>query len=264
MSEEPAVVVVEEKVSPELTETPAAKELEAAVEGAKEPKVAVEVPKENWAVKKLKERVDRLTAEKKQREGELAALRAAKPPDPDEVIQRQIDEKAEIKARDLAARMKFNEDTGKVVSVGRTSFPDFDSKVEQFRTAVLDPSDSEGSGTRYVQLISGILETADGDPAISAKIIHALGSDPESAEKLVSMSPVRLGRELAKMAERDPVEEGSKVPKPPSVVVGGRSGAHTPIDPNDPTRADKLSMSEWMARRSAHVKAERDRGVRIR
>ena len=258
----------------DLEKTQAAEELKAVVEGqeAKPPeskppppevKEATKSPAEPWAVKKLRERLDKVTAKAKGAEEELARLRAGATRAPEELAEQQIEERARARATELALQMKFNEDTAKVLKAGRSGFPDFDEKVGALRTATLDESDPE-SAKRYVGLVSGVLETAEGDATIAAKLIHSLGSDPETAERLLSLSPVGLGRELAKMAERPDPEPPSKAPKPPSVVVGGRSASHTPIDPSDPTRAGQLSMAEWMARRAAQVKERQGMGAKIR
>ena len=258
-----------EALQSDLSKTEAAKELEAAVEGAEDegarpaqPAQAAK-PEPSWEVRKLKERLAKVTAAAKEREEELARLKAASPRAPEEELERQVDERATEKAKALAAQMKFNEDTMKVLTAGRKAFEDFDAKVEAMRMAVLDQSDPESS-TKYVGLVSGVLETAEGDPGVAAKLIHSLGSDPELAERLLSMSPVRLGKELARLAEVEPPEPPSRTPRPPSVVVGGRSPSHVQIDPSDPTRASSLSMREWMARREAQVKEQQKLGVRMR
>ena len=269
MTEEVKVEGAEAPV--DLEKTSAAEELKAAVEeGAKEatkeskpPEPKAPPPTESWAVKKLRERLDKVTAKAKGAEEELARIRASAAKAPEELAEQQIEERARARATELALQMKFNEDTAKVLRAGRSGFPDFDEKVGALRTATLDESDPE-SAKRYVGLVSGVLETAEGDAAIAAKLIHSLGSDPETAERLLNLSPVGLGRELAKMAERPDPEPPSKAPKPPSVVVGGRSASHTPIDPSDPTRAGQLSMAEWMARRAAQVKERQSLGAKIR
>jgi hypothetical protein len=251
----------------DLTQTEAAKELAAAVEGvddeaakaaalAKPPKP----PGESWEAKKLKERVAKLTAKNKELEARAAA--PIMPPAPDEAAARAENERVERRAREIANQNEFNARTSRVLETGRADFPDFLEKVESLRQAVLDPTDA-GSNGRYAGLVNGILETADDDPKVSAKLIHLIGSDPEVAERLAGLSPVRLGKELAKMAEQPPVEPASGTPKPPTVVVGGRAPSHVPIDPGDATRADRLSMTEWMARRNAQIAENRKSGTKM-
>jgi len=209
---------------------------------------------------KLKERINKVTAElKKAQEG------AAKPPPPTagspEDLQRQIEERASSLADARASLIEFNRETGKVLSSGKKAFPDFLEKVEAFKSAALDSSDPQGTA-KYQGIVSAIMEAAEGDYGVSAKIIHALGEDPERAEELAKMSPTKLGSELAKLASAEPPEAISRVPKAPSAVVGGRGVASLPIDPTDPARASKLSMADWMARRNADVKTKREAGVR--
>lgn len=254
--------VVEEDEVLDLTQTEAAKALEAAVEGDEEKEPKVVPPKEDWAKKKLQERVAKLTAQSKAKDEELARLKAASPPQPEEALQAQIDAKANEKAQAIAIQMRYNEETSKVMEAGKASFKDFDAKVAELRSAVIDPSDLQ-SQSRFVGLVSGVMETADGDPQTSAKLIHALGSDPELAERLLAMSPVKMGRELSKMAEAPEVDPVSNAPKPISTIVGGRGTNHVPIDPSDPGRSSKLGSKEWFERRNAQVKQNRANGVRM-
>jgi len=252
---------------PDLTQTEAAKELAAVVEeaeGGAKAKVAEPVeapkPKSDWEARKLRERIAKLTAKNKELEA-----RAVAPPtsnDTAAITARQIEERAEQRAREIATQNEFNARTSRVLEAGKSDFPDFLEKVESLRSAVLDPTEPTAT-TRYAGLINGILETAEDDPKVSAKLIHLIGSDPEVAERLAGLSPVRLGKELAKMAEQPPVEPASKVAKPPSVVVGGRAPSHIPIDPADAGRADQLSMREWMARRNAQVAENRKNGLKM-
>jgi hypothetical protein len=243
-----------------LAEVVEATEAEKAAKAEAEAKAKLP-PTESWEVKKLKERVAKLTAQNKEKETALAKA-AAPAPDDAALREREIETKAEVRAREIAAQASYNERTLAVLEAGKSSFEDFVPKVEALKATILDPSDTT-SPARYHGLIAGILETSDGDPAISAKLIHLLGSDPELADRLAGSSPIRLGKELAKLAEQDPPEPLSKAPKP-LTPVGGRAGAHTPIDPTDVNRADKLSMAEWYARREADVKAKRAAGLRIR
>jgi hypothetical protein len=261
MATEPAKIEGDPAEQPDLTQTAAAKELAAAVEGAEghEPVVAAKPQAEAWEVKKLKERVAKLTAQKKEWEAKATLPQAVTA---EAEIQRQIDAKAEIKAREISNQQLFNARTEKVLEAGRADFPDFLDRVETLRSAVLDPTDA-GANARYAGLVNGILETAEDDPKISAKLIHLIGGDPETAERLAGLSPVRLGKELAKMAEQPPVEPTSGVAKPPSVVVGGRAPSHVAIDPADAARADRLGMSEWMTRRNAQVAENRKNGIKM-
>jgi hypothetical protein len=235
---------------PDLTQTPAAKELAAVVEATLP---AAKPPEPDWKTRKLQDRIAKLTAQNKALEA-----RAAQPPaaTPEAEVERQVAQRAEVRAAELAAQRDFESRTGRVLEAGRADFPDFLEKIQDLQSAVIEPTDEAASRQRYTGLVNGIMETADDDPKVSAKLFHMIGSDPEIADRLAKLSPVRLGKELAKMAEQPPPEPQSQTPRPPSVVVGGRTPSHVPIDPTDPSRADRLSMSEWMARRNAQI-AER-------
>ena len=243
--------ILPEKV--EIVETPAQAPDPIDVEKAARLSAEAEASKERKKVEKLQERINRLTAERKNAPAPAPAETSS--------IEAQIESKAQALAEEKAKLFEFNRETSRILDKGKAAFPDFLEKVSSMKAAVIDPTDSAATA-RYTTLINGIMETADGNHALSAKIIHELGSDPDRAEELARMSPIRLGRELSRMAEAEPPEPTSRVPKPPSVVVGGRSPSFIPIDPTDTGRSDKLSTQEWMARRAADVKAKREQGVR--
>jgi hypothetical protein len=233
-------------------------------EPTKEP-VKVTEPKpvnSAFAEKKLLERVNKLTAQKKELEAKLAAQSANPAPkadDPEE-IQRQIDAKAEqlanAKADQIAAAREFNAKSNEVVTAGREAYTKevFDGAVNSLKQLITpeDPSTVQ----KHYDLIAGLIETGE-----APRLIVELGKDLELADKIMNLSPLKMGIELAKLAAAKP-EEVSKAPKP-ITPIGRQSASHVKIEPGDKDRADNLSTAEWMARRQADIMARRAAGERV-
>ena len=243
---------VSEIVPPvETPEAAAPVEGETPVEAAETPAPA-KLPPSDYRAKKLEERVNKLTAQKRALEEQLANKQAATgrlDPKDDAALERIVAERAEAlaetKATAKAAQRVFDEKCIAAVELGRASYKDFDDRVKELQSTIIDPSDSTTS-QKYVNFIDALLETGE-----AHKLIYELGSDPEEVERIVKLSPVKQGIELAKLASKVP-EPVSNAPRP-ITPIGSRSASHVKIDPNDPSRADNLSTAEWMARRAAQV-----------
>lgn len=210
---------------------------------------------EEFAKRRLQQRVDKLTAQKRSLEAQLAAQQAGgkAPSATDEAeLQRLVDARAEALAEQkvsakLAERVvaqtqteTFNEG---VKLYGREEFV---KKVELLKQ-IRDETDVEEQ-QQYDMLIGAAIETGEG-----ARIVALLSEDLELASRLMSLSksPVKLGIELAKLAAKDPPEPISDVPKP-ILPIGNRGRSHVQLSPSSP-EGDRLSTAEWMKRRSAHA-----------
>lgn len=160
-----------------------------------------------------------------------------------------FDARVKEEATRLAQVERFNQQCLDVVAVGKTAYPDFDSRVTELKR-VADPSDS-ASALAYSNLIAAAIETGEG-----AKIIHQLGGNLDEATRLMGLSPVKMGMELAKMAMKE-AEVVSGAPKPMRPL--GSAAQHSAIDPSDPERAGRLSKAEWFKRREEQVAEKRKR-----
>lgn len=197
-------------------------------------------PKEDWRDK----RIAKLTAKTRELQEQLA--NAGKPGLSEEEVNRRAGEQAER----LASAKAFNDACNSVVENGKKTFPDFEARVTNLRkidTPVAGPNGQTAASPAYNQFISTIVEMGEYAP----KIIHALGGDLNEAERILSLSPVKMATELAKLAVKEPGKLSS-APKP-ITPIGSKSGSSTPVDPTDKSRGDSLSTSEWMARRQAQV-----------
>lgn len=189
----------------------------------------------------LKSRIGKLTGQKKQLEEGLAAKSVtgeAKPAASDqEAFRKAVDEAAEAKS----AQAKFDDDCRAAVDRGKKLFDDFQPKITQ-----LWEDCGKDDPVKYSAFVAGVLETGIGE-----KILYELAQDPMEATRLLGLSPVKQGMELAKLANKlNEVQPLSNAPKPIPVL---RGVTHEAIDPRDPERASKLATRTWMERRQAQV-----------
>lgn len=127
----------------------------------------------------------------------------------------------------------FNKQADAMYDAGKTKFPDWKESVELLNaTGIMTPT---------------LLEAAMATDA-GAEVIHHLGNDLDEAQRVLSLPPIRMAAELAKMA--------SKLTAPTKVPV---SSAPAPIKPVggavnpqvDLSRvADTDDMSAYVAARS--------------
>lgn len=150
----------------------------------------------------------------------------------------ELDRLIEHRAQERATVQSFNQACDKTYETGKSEFSDFDTAIQNLR--MMDAMRPE--------VIQTVLDATGAD---AHKALYALGKNPEEAERVLSLSPIRMAVELAKIAAQEPER-----PKPPL------SSAPDPIKPvsgsakseGDP---DKMSMSEWMAWRDKSLRAKR-------
>lgn len=215
-------------------------------------------PKPDWR----EERIAQLTA--RLRAAEEAAKKAQPVESPkaptsgpsQAEIEQQVNERASQMAAQLAAQRVFADKADEVAKKGRAAFPDFDEKVKNITSKLVDAQDP-ASVQRYWAFVNAAMETGQAEA-----LLHDLGTDLDEANRLMNLDPVRMGMELAwrTMPARQEVEVSS-LPKP-IVPVGSKGPSHTEIDPSDPERASKLEKNEWFRRRQAQVDARNKEGLR--
>ena len=167
-----------------------------------------------------------------------------------------VDRLANERAAQIAANARFNDDCNQTVDAGRKQFQDFDDKMRELGR-VVTPGDPESVGA-YVTLINAALKTGE-----AARVIHQLGSDLSTAQRLMQLDPMSMAVEVTKIAAgASKGNEISAAPKP-ITPVGGRGNNIHEISADDPNAADKLSTKEWMVRRIADV-AKKGGDVRSR
>lgn len=250
-------VVVEAQVAEPTTEQvvePAAS-VETTVAGTQ--------PADPAANSHLQRRIGKLTARLRSAEAALVARQAggaATAPD-EAAIQRLIEERAEALAESKASAKVVQRDydrraqeafDGGVTAYGKEEFT---SRVEKLKSLRDDTDQAEVA--RYDTLIAAMLETGE-----APKLVHLLGGDLEEAARLMELSPLKLGIELARLAAKDPPTRLSDAPKP-ITPINNRGRSHVALKSEAP-EGDSLSTDEWMRRRVAHAdQVNRESGRRM-
>lgn len=206
-----------------------------------------ETPKKDWKDDRIRVLTAKLREAQKAEPPAAADLEAAAPVVSEAEVQRRVQE--------LSAVNEFNRRCNEAAEGGRKDFQDFDAKIDQLQQLVT-PGDPQEAAA-YTRMIEAALETGE-----ASRLLYELGNNPEMALRIMQMTPVRQGIEMAKLAAKRGTPEPSTAAKPIN-PVGGRGRTSDEINPSDPTRADNLSGRTWIERRQREVDARRKAGEQI-
>jgi len=189
-------------------------------------------PKNDW----VQRRIDQLTREKheekRQREALEAQLRQYQQPDQTQQPQKAMTaDDIRTEAKRLVQQERFDEACNKTFEAGKKDFPDFEQSLRTFGML-------GGASQDFLEAVTAM--------DAGHKVIHHLGGNPDEAERLLSLPPMRMAMELtrieASLSKAPPV---SKAP-PPISPVGGRAAAPEP--------SEFASTEEYAAWRKANRK----------
>ena len=204
-----------------------------------------------FAKRQLDKRVDRLTARLRAAEQALVdAQRAGKAP-VEADVQRLVEERASVLAEQqveqrLAVRA-FNQTVQQVVEAGQRQYGKeaFAERIEGLKS-IRDESDAQEM-RQYDQLVSAIIETGE-----APKLIDMLGQNPSEAQRLMGLTPIKLGIELARLAEKSAPQPLTQAPKP-IIPLANKGRSHEALSPNT-SDGDRLATAEWFKRREEQVR----------
>lgn len=194
-------------------------------------------PKNDW----VQRRIDQLTREKfeerRQREAMEARLRQyeTQQPNADQSQsgnQPMTADQIRAEAKRLVQQERFDEACNKTFEAGKKDFPDFEQSLRTFGML-------GGAPQEFLEAVTSM--------DLGHRVIHHLGQNPEAAERLLSLPPLRMAMELTRLETSlskaaPPV---SKAP-PPISPVGGRAA---PAEPSE-----FASTEEYAAWRRANRK----------
>lgn len=136
----------------------------------------------------------------------------------------------------VAAENDFNNKCNAVVADGKKTYGDgFDVAIRNLST-VLGPLTTTQVG---IDFLNATFETGK-----ASNVLAHLGANPERAQEIAAMNPVKRGMELYKLAESlaAPTAQISKAPRPVTPI---ESTALAPAGLDD-----RLSDEEWMKQRA--------------
>lgn len=200
----------------EVVSEPGAEQTAEVVEQSQEaPK-----PKNDW----VQRRIDQLTREKheekRQREALEAQLRQLQPQDTTQSGQAMTPDQIRAEAKRLIQQEKFDEACNSVFDAGKKEFSaEWDSSLRTFQML-------GGAPAEFLEAITSMDH--------GHKVLHALGQEPETAERVLSLPPLRMALELARLEAK--VGASAPTPKPvskapaPITPVGGKSA---PVEPSE-------------------------------
>jgi hypothetical protein len=178
-----------------------------------------EKPKNDW----VQRRIDQLTREKHEEKRQREALEQQlrqyqQPADNSQQSQpRQMSaDEIRAEAKRLIQQEKFDDACNKVFDAGKGEFGnEWDSSLRTFQML-------GGASPEFLEAVTAM--------DAGHKVIHHLGQNPEVTERLLSLPPLRMALELARLE----TSVGQAKPKPvsnapaPINPIGGRSAAVEP------------------------------------
>ena len=205
------------------------------------PELQKRLDRVTWEKYEERRRADELAARLAQIEREQQQARNGGAPDPIEQAKAQL--------REENAQREFNKACNDLASRGRQEYGDFDDAIRAL-TAV-------GYGNRP-DALTAITQLPDGH-----RVYRTLASDLDNAARVLSLPPMAMAMEFARMAMGAPHTAAepeapaaapapiSRAPEPLRVVGGTSARAQVPLE--------KTSMADFVRRRDAE-----ERGSRIR
>jgi hypothetical protein len=173
-------------------------------------------PKNDW----VQRRIDQLTREKheekRQREALEAQLRTYQQPSEQGKPQTPTDIDAAVEAR--LKQREFDSACNKVFDAGKTEYAaDWDSSLKTFQML----------GGATPEFLEAVTSMDNGH-----KVLHYLGQNPEEAEKLLSLPPLRMALKLASLEGKVSAVKPPPTSKAPDPInpIGGKSA---PVEPDE-------------------------------
>jgi len=206
-------------------------------EGTEQPQKP-ELTQAEREAKALKRRVDRLTREKYELQGQLSHF-SQRQPDQQVDSTQLTEEEVNRRAQKIAETKAINDKCNEIAKVGGKEFPDFMDKFAALSADI--PTFTKDGPTPFMEAIL--------DSESPAALLHHIASNPDLTEELADLSPRQMVRRLA-LIERD---MGAKETPPKT------SNAPKPIQPVKPTATaggpdPGKDPEAWIAWRNAQVR----------
>lgn len=213
----------------EVSTEPGAEQTAGVVEQTQQDK-----PKNDW----VQRRIDQLTREKheekRQREALEAQLRTYQgQPGGEQPTARMTPDEIRTEAKKLVQQEKFDAACNTIFEAGQKEFAgDWDSSLKTFQML----------GGATPDFLEAVTSMDNGH-----KVLHHLGQNPEVAERLLSLPPLRMALELARLETKVAQSKTPSVSKapPPINPIGGKSA---PAEPEEFS-----STAEYIAWRKKQI-----------
>lgn len=182
-------------------------------------------------------RIDKMTRDLREAQRQAAALEAmlerGEKPNPAEGIEDQVHKRA----AEIVEAERRNEAANQTYQNGKSAHSDFDSAVQNL-AQVTDL-------TQRADFIDAVTSLPNGH-----EVYYHLGKNLDDADRVLSLPPVKMALELAKIAAKlGAPSKQSKAP-PPIKPIGGKAAPSGDL-------SDDLPMDEWLKRRSETARRKR-------
>lgn len=128
------------------------------------------------------------------------------------------DERIQRAAAALVETQRFNDRSNDVYAAGKADHPDFDESLKNLGMLGASP-----------EFFKSIVELED-----AHKVLHALGSNPDEAARILALPPLKQGRELERLASKPASVKAKKpvsnAPEPISSRVDGSGSKSVDLD----------------------------------
>ena len=217
-------------------------EAEAKDEESKTEPVEPEEDEASKSLKRMQRRIDKRTAdvyrtraENEQLKARLAEVESKS--GSEERPQEQTDPR--VLAKEIARIERFTEQANSIVAQGNKSHPDYMTALQELSREVGDFVKPDGAPSAFMEVV---LEVVDKPAAL----LYHLGKNPDLAEELSGLSPLKLAKQLDRIErelEDKSTQKPSKAPKPLEAVkvVSIRAG--------EPSDTD--SIDDWVRKERA-------------
>lgn len=195
------------------------------------------------AIRKMQRRIDKRTAEiyRTRAENEQLKQKLTELESGSQKDQQQVDP---IKLADtIASARMFAAKAESIVDTGKHKHTDYMDALKDLASEVGEFVQPNGLPSKFM---AAVLEASDSP----ADLLYHLGKNPDIADELAKLSPVKLGIRLNK------IESDLKMPSQKQV------NAPKPLEPvrarsADSSLSDDLPIDEWMKRRESELRAKR-------
>lgn len=185
----------------------------------------------------LKAAVEALSAGRGKDDEDDDAERSAEPAAKSNPRGKTDDQLVEERAAQIVASNDFNKACNELFDKGEAEYK------EDWKE-VMDNINSLGGFRENPTALSIIMELPD-----SHKIVHELGNDPELADRIFQLSPVKMTVELTKISDRLSKPKREKISEVPDPVKPLKNVRKTP----SPELKDDEPVGDWMKKREAQL-----------
>lgn len=141
------------------------------------------------------------------------------------------DQRIQTAAAQLVETQRFNDRSNDVYLAGKAEHPDFDESLKNLGMLGASP-----------EFFKSIVDLDD-----AHKVLHALGSNPEEAARILALSPLKQGRELERLASKPaPAKTKKPVSNAPDPISSRVSGSGSKA-----VDLDNASIDDFMKARNS-------------